>query len=130
MRSGLKYRFVMKRILIALATTVALLFTADAAPEKGWFGFHIDVKTAGFVLNPTVASVTILDIAPNSPAAGQHINAGDEIVEAEGKPVPGARALQLKPLLTKSPGEVLHLRLKRKDGEVYSVTLTAAKKPA
>jgi S1-C subfamily serine protease len=119
----------MKKTLFALLFTVALLLNAAAADEKGWFGFGVDVKTSGFMLNPNVASIVIAEITPNSPAAAQRVAVGDEIVEAEGTTVPGSKALQLRSIMTKRPGETLHLRLKRKDGEIYSATITATKRP-
>ena len=68
-------------------------------------------------------------VAPGSPADKQRIQVGDEIIEAAGKKVPGAKANDLKPLLEKEVGEVLHLRLKRSRGEIYSANLTAVKRP-
>ena len=120
----------MKKTLVALLFSVALVLNVAGAEEKGWFGFAVDVKTSGFVLNPNVASIVIAEVVPNSPAATQRISVGDEIVEAEGQAVPGSKALQLRSIITKRPGETLHLRLKRKDGETYSATMTAAKRPS
>ncbi len=57
------------------------------------------------------------------------MEAGDEIVETQGKIVPGARALQLRPIMSKQVGEVLHLRLRRTSGETYNALLTGIKKP-
>jgi hypothetical protein len=56
--------------------------------------------------------------------------AGDEIVETQGKIVPGARALQLRPIMSKQVGEVLHPRLRRTSGETYNALLTGIKKPS
>jgi hypothetical protein len=41
--------------------------------------------------------------------------------------VPGRKASELKPLIQKEAGESLHLKLKRRNGETYSVTLVAVK---
>ncbi len=90
--------------------------TAGAA-ERAWYGFHIKPETTGFPLNPIVKSVVIDKVKLNSPASAEKIRVGDEIIEAEGKVVPGTRAIQLYFLLSKEPGNVLHLRLKRADGE-------------
>ena len=119
----------MKKLLLAALLSLALAAEAAAAPEKGYFGFKLAVSTSGFMLNPTVDRVTVGGVAPNSPAAGR-VGVGDEIIEAEGHAVPGGKALQLKPLLQKSPGETVHLKLKRADGESYSVEITAVKRPA
>ena len=110
---------------ILLAVTLA---TASAA-ERAWYGFHIRPETAGFPLNPIVKSVVIDKVKANSPASAQDIRVGDEIIEAEGKIVPGTRAIQLIFLLNKEPGNVLHLRLRRADGERYMVVVQGIKKP-
>jgi S1-C subfamily serine protease len=119
------------KMLAGCAAVIVLGFTTavHAAQEKAWYGFKLDVNRSGFVLNPTVVSVVVREVVPNSPAAAQHISVGDEIIEAEGKPVPGNKALQLRPLMTKSPGDTLHLRFKRKDGDTYAVAITAVKRP-
>ncbi len=119
----------MKSLLLAALLCVAFVRGAAAAPEKGYFGFKLSVSTAGFMFNPTVKRVTIGSIVPDSPAAGR-IAVGDEIIEAEGHAVPGAKALELKPIMQKSPGETVHLKLKRANGESYSVEITAVKRPA
>ena len=98
------------------------------AAEKGWFGFRLGVKGEGMI-DPTVKSVTVQSVQPGTPAAEQPISVGDEIVEVEGVSVPGRKANELKPLMEKKVGEVIRLRLKRANGENYSVTMTAAKRP-
>ena len=118
----------MRQAIVALIL-VASIGAASAAQEKGWFGFKLAVKTSGFTLNPTVVTAVVKSVDPNSPASEQDVVVGDEIVEAEGKTVAGNKARELKPFLTIRPGAVLHLRLKRKDGETYSATLTATKRP-
>lgn len=120
----------MNRITFLFALLVACSIPTLQGAEKAWFGFAVNVETAGFPLNPTVRFVRVAKVVPNSPAATQHIEAGDEIVEAEGHTVPGGRALQLQPLLKRQVGDVLHLRLKRPTGEVYPAALTGIAKPA
>ena len=119
----------MKKLpLVVLA--FALVFTSNlSAAEKGWFGFGLKVEGSGF-LSFTVKSVTVESIAPHSPASEQSIAVGDEIIQVEETTVPGRRAWELKPLLQKQVGDKIHLRLKRPTGQIYSVTLTAAKSPA
>lgn len=119
----------MKKLLLAGLLSLAIASGAAAAPEKGYFGFRIEAQTSGFMFNPTVKRVSIKSVEPNSPAAGR-VAVGDEIIEAEGHAVPGGKALELKPMLQKSPGETVHLKLKRANGESYSVELTAVKRPA
>lgn len=120
----------MTRITLASAVIILCSIATVHGGEKAWFGFAVRVETAGFPLNPTVRSVLIGKVAPNSPASAQHIEVGDEIMEAEGHAVPGGRALQLRPLLMRQVGDVLHLRLKRANGELYPAVLTGIAKPA
>jgi C-terminal processing protease CtpA/Prc len=119
----------MKKLCPLVLVLIFVWTSMAAAGEKGWFGFGVKVAGEGFFLNPTVRSITIESIAPNSPAAGQHIGVGDEIIQVENTEVPGRKASELKPLMQKQVGETVRLRLKRPTGETYSVTLTAAKAP-
>ena len=89
----------------------------------------VNVDGSGFFLNPTVKSAAITKVVANSPAAEQKLAIGDEIVEVEGRTVAGSKAKELKPLMQKSVGETLHLRLKRKSGQLYSAALVAAPRP-
>ncbi len=116
-------------MLLGLLLVTVIAGAIPAAQEKAWFGFKLAVKTSGLVLNPTVVAAVVQSVTANSPASQQKVAVGDEIVEAEGMPVAGNKARKLTPFLTKAPGEVLHLRLKRNDGEAYSATLTAMKRP-
>src|ERR1700682_4925415 len=114
-----------------LAATIALLFVASLATARGeraWYGFHVKPETSGFPLNPIVDSVKIDDIKRGSVAETKKIRIGDEILEAEGRTIPGARALSLLFLLKKQPGDWLHLRLRRPDGANYSVAIQGIKK--
>ena len=120
---------VMRKMFLAGLLLLAWSAGASAAEEKGWFGFKLDVQTSGFALNPTVKTAKVDSVTPNSPAAEQKIAPGDEIIEAEGQKVPGGRALKLRPIMKKKPGESIRLRLKRANGETYSATIVAAKRP-
>lgn len=120
----------MKKLLLAALLIAVLAAGAGAAEEKGWFGFQLAVEAEGFMLNPTVRVVKVESVVPNSPAAAERISPGDEIIEAEGVAVPGGRALKLKPIMARRPGERIRLRLKRPNGETYSTTLTAVKRPS
>ena len=117
------------RLLFALALFLAAGAVAEAG-DKAWYGFRLKVETGGFPLNPIVRSVIVQSVVPNTPATEQQIRPGDEIIEAEGRTVPGGRALQLRPIMSKQAGEVLRLRLKRANGETYSAVLTGIKKPS
>ena len=98
------------------------------AGEKGWFGFGVAIKGEGY-FNPTLHSVTVDKVEPNSPASEKGIAVSDEIIRVENTDVAGHKASELKPLMQKQVGEILHLRLKRPGGETYSVSLIAAQKP-
>lgn len=118
----------MKKTVLCFFVVAACAHLAGAG-EKGWFGFGVGIKGEGFFLNPTLVSVTVDSIEAHSPAADKGIAVGDEITQVENTDVPGRKALDLRSLMQKQVGETLHLRLKRKNGEVYSVALVAAKRP-
>ena len=118
----------MKKLLVGVLLLTVWTYTVFAG-EKGWFGFGVAVKVEGFILNPTLSSVTVDTVEAHSPAAGKGIAIGDEITQLENTDVPGHKAWDLKALMQKSVGESLHLKLKRPNGEIYSVTLVAVKRP-
>lgn len=119
----------MKKLLLAFILTAFLHVAIATAGEPGWFGFGVSMKGSGFFLNPTVEAVIIQSVVPKSPAAQHDIAVGDEVVQVEGTAVSGRKANELKPLMKREVGQVLHLRLKRASGEIYSVNITAAKRP-
>jgi C-terminal processing protease CtpA/Prc len=118
----------MKKIAFFFLLAAAMIHSAVAG-EKGWFGFGVTIKGEGFFLNPILRAVTVDTVEARSPAAEKGIAIGDEIIRLENTNVAGHRALELRPLMQKVVGEPLHLILKRPNGETYSVTLVAAKKP-
>ncbi len=119
----------MRKLGIIAGILLAVSLATASAADRAWYGFHIKPATAGFPLNPIVKSVVIDKVRVNSPASAQHIQVGDEIIEAEGKIIPGARALQLIFLVKREPGTVLHLQLKRADGQRYTAVVRGIKKP-
>lgn len=114
-------------VLMLLGLTLA---PAHAEEAKGFFGLTVDIEGKGFMLNPTVKTVTVHKVEPKSPAAEAGIAAGDQIVEAEGRTIAGSKARDLEPILSKKVGQPLHLLLKRPKGESYKATLIAVVKPA
>lgn len=120
----------MKNLFLVAVLAVTVPAGLHGAEEKGYFGFKLAVETSGFVLNPTVTFAKVKSVSPNSPAAAQHLSIGDEIVEAEGRAVPGGKALELRPIMKKRPGETIHLKLRRPNGESYSAAITATKRPS
>jgi S1-C subfamily serine protease len=119
----------MRKLVITAGFFLGISLASATAAERAWFGFHIKPETTGFPLNPVVRSVVIDKVKPHSAAAALDIRIGDQIMEVEGRTVPGTRALQLISLLQKQPGEWLHLRLKRPSGESYSAAVEGIKKP-
>jgi C-terminal processing protease CtpA/Prc len=114
-------------VLLLCGLTLA---PAQAKEAEGFFGLAVTVHGEGFFLNPTVRSVTVKKVEPKSPAANAGIAAGDQIVEAEGRTIAGAKARELEPMMNKKPGQALHLLLKRPKGESYKATLIAVARPA
>ncbi len=112
----------MTRAFLALALAFSAVFTQPAgAAEQGraTYGFKVKVDAASLSLNPVIAAVIVDQVKPGSPAAAAGIVAGDEILQAEGREVPGARADDVKPLMRRNVGDPLVLKLRRADGSVY-----------
>ena len=118
----------MKKLFLAVFCLMCVFAVSLTAAEKGWFGFGVAVAGSGY-FNPTVKSITIESVVPNSPASEQRMAVGDQVIQVESTEVPGRKASELKALMQKKPGENVHLRLKRPTGEIYSVTLIAVKQP-
>ena len=104
------------RALLILALSSLPLLASSGA---GWLGISISVKGSGAVWNPTVKTIRIAKVAPNSPAENQHLSAGDMLIEVEGTPVLGAKSSDLRSKMERDVGEVIHLTLKRPNGETY-----------
>lgn len=120
--------FAMKKLFLAVLCVGCGFALSLTAAEKGWFGFGVAVAGSGYI-NPTVKSITVDSIEPNSPASEQSMAVGDQVIQVESTEVPGRKASELKALMQKRPGESVRLRLKRPTGEIYSVTLVAVKPP-
>ena len=115
--------------LLVVVGALALAPEALAAESGGWFGMSLNVEVGGFVLSPTVTAASLLEVAPNSPAASGDLRSGDQLLEVEGVVVAGGKAKDLQALMTKSAGETLHLKLKHSTGETYSAALKAVPRP-
>ena len=61
MKSSRQFRW----LLMVLFASVSLLASAGS----GWFGLAISVDGSGVFWNPTVTSITIAEVVPDSPAA-------------------------------------------------------------
>jgi S1-C subfamily serine protease len=113
------------RIIVTIV--VALLFaSAAAAQTEGYLGFSQQVSV-GWRFN--VESAVVNYVAPNSPAHNAGIAIGDSITDIEGCAVPGCGAYKARSLMEKKVGENLNLKLKRPNGEEYTVTLKATQRP-
>lgn len=108
---------------------LALLAGRAHAEDHGYFGFALDAETQGF-FSPTITSLSIDKVLPGTPAERAGIRAGDRIVEVEGKPVAGSKALELKASATRQVGQTLHLTLRHADGQVFHVAMVAVPHPA
>jgi len=108
---------------------LCLAAASASAGERGYFGFAPDATTSGFMLNPTVQRIVILQVVPGSPAARAGMVAGDEVIQVEDIVVHGARALTLHGLIEKDVGQVLHATLRHAGGVAYHVAMVAVARP-
>ena len=98
---------------------------AWAEGERGVFGVTVAI-TADGLLNPTVRSAKITHVRRDLPAHRAGVSPGDEVLELDGKRIPGASATDLAPLAKgKRVGERLTITLQRPDGKSYSAVLVA-----
>ena len=113
--------------VFALLMCTCLGLAATGTP--GRFGIGFKVETEGFVLDPKLKRVTVTSLQPGLPADKAGIKLGDEIVEADGKAVAGARAFGMRSIMDKEAGQSLTLKLRHPAGDVYTVTMVAVAKP-
>ena len=114
----------------SIVAVIALLWLslAAGAAEPGWFGFAISADVEG-LMTPTLRSITVGKVFPDSPAAAAGLAPGDSVVEVQGIVVAGARADVLKAAMQKSPGETLHLKVRHGAEVIREVSMIAVKKP-
>jgi S1-C subfamily serine protease len=112
-------------LALALALTCAL---PAAAAERGWFGIGVNIDAEGDAASRVVHTVTIQNVAPESPAARAGLAAGDVILEADNLPLAGLKMSELREAMAKAVGETLHLKVRRAD-TVRVVALTAVAPP-
>jgi C-terminal processing protease CtpA/Prc len=118
----------MKRSSQNLAIVLFMLAASASAADQGYFGIGVSVDADGFFLNPTVKSIKVDKVTPNSPAAKAGVSPGDLLVEIEGHPVPGTKADVLKPYMQREVGQSTRFLVKKTSGEVVSLVLVAAPK--
>jgi len=118
----------MKLITHVVALTLTLGAASTWAADRGYFGFSTSVEGEGFFLNPTLKSVKVVEVVPNSPAAKAGIVPGDYIVEVEGKPVAGTKADALKPYMQREVGQSTRIIIKKATGDTVPLLLVAGPK--
>lgn len=111
----------------------ALTFAVPlVAVEKGFIGLKIDMKAdasgLSSIFNPTIMSAWVGYIVPKSPADGHDMAIGDIVLEIDGIPLSGCKLSVLKAKMSARPGQTVHLKLKRSNGEIYTADLTAVPK--
>ncbi len=106
----------------------ALAPSLQAEGAKGWLGFGLHVDADGF-FHPTVRSITVDKVLPDTPAAKAGIVVGDLLVEVEGIKVAGAKASELQPSLHHAAGDAVHLKIQHGSEAPRAVTMIAAVKP-
>ncbi|MFG6412588.1 PDZ domain-containing protein [Roseateles sp. DC23W] len=115
----------LRSLLIAWFVALpALAFAAD----RGVFGFSMQVDSEGFFLDPTLKSIKIVKVTPESPAALAGMKVGDEVIEVAGRVVAGAKGREIQALAEKDVGQSLSLKVKRSAGEVVSMQMVAVAK--
>ena len=113
---------------LGLSLLVSVSSLAFAA-ERGYFGFAVTVDIDSMLLNPTLRTVKVDQVAAGSPAAKAGLVAGDLITEVQGLVVAGAKGDDLKAAMQKSVGETLRLKIKHANADPVDVSMTAAGKP-
>jgi len=118
----------MKPLPSFAAIAFLLAAVSASAGEKGYLGVALSVDGEGFFLNPILKSVKIEKVLANSPAAKAGIEAGDLLVEIEGKNVAGTRANDMKPYMQREVGQTVHLAVQKASGEVKLLSIVAGPK--
>ena len=117
----------MKTRFVLIVLSIVLPIAAFAA-DRGVFGFSMDVDSEGFFLNPTLRSIKIGKVAPESPASRAGMKPGDEVVEVAGRLVAGAKGREIQSLAEKEVGQSLTLKVKHAAGDVVSITMVAVER--
>ena len=111
--------------VLSLALTTSMAF----AGERGYLGLAVAIDGDGFFLNPTLKTVKVEKVVPNSPAAKAGLVPGDLIVEIEGRAVAGAKAKDLQPYLQRDVGESTRMVVKKTNGDTLPLSLVAVPMP-
>lgn len=117
----------MKKTIHSLLIASLLCLATAQAGEPGGFGFNAAISVNG-VFSPTLVAVKIAKVNPNSAADKAGMKIGDEIIEIDGHQVPGAKASDIQQLMVKEVGQTVAMKLKRENGEVFSLKMVATPK--
>ena len=119
----------MKLRSIVFALAIALPATVFAT-ERGVIGVSMAIDSEGSFLSPTLRSIKIVMVIPESPAALAGIKAGDEVIEVAGRLVAGAKAREIQALAEKDVGQSLNLKVRHSEGGVAAITMVAVERLA
>ncbi len=111
------------KILSLLLILFAILPSHGLSNERGTTGIVFTLDAEGMFWNPTIRSLKVDKVLPNSAAEMAGIKAGDEIMEIAGTPVIGAKSKDLMPYLQKDVGQSVIIKIKRPTGEILNLTL-------
>lgn len=115
-------------LAFAVALWLHLAPIPAQAAEPGYLGLSLEVDADGF-FNPTLKTLTVKKVAPNSPAARAGIEAGDRIVEIDGRAVAGSKANDLKPILQGDVGRSVRMAVRKATGATTTVAVVLGRKP-
>ena len=108
--------------IVVIAAAVVASNASYAVEVK--VGIVIAVEGEGFFLNPVVRKIWVKEVVKSSLAEAAGMVAGDEIIQIEGQPVVGKRALDLKPYMKFGAGETRTLRLRHENGNPFDAKIT------
>jgi len=117
------------RLQVILIGLLMIIASGGAmAGEKGYLGISLSVDGDGLFLNPRLKTVRIDKVITNGPAAKAGIEAGDLLLEVEGKKVFGSTARDLLPYMNREVGQTVRLAVQRSSGEVRQFEVVAGPK--
>lgn len=115
----MRYRFLLTVFFLSLTLT-----SFSHAYEKGVTGLGFKVDAEGAFWNPTIKRLSVESIAAGSAAERAGVMNGDEVLEIAGVPVNGLTADQIKPLLNKEIGTVITIKVRRRNSETHTLSLS------
>ena len=113
----------MHRLQIIFIGLLIFISGGVMAGEKGYLGLSLSVNGEVGFLNPTRKTLKIDKVITNGSAAKAGIEAGDFLVEIEGKKIAGAS--NMKPYMDKEVDQTVHLAIQKSSGEVRQLAVVA-----